>query len=90
MTVSRIFFFHVDFHLRVCETDKANENDVNELSFKKGDILLIFNMDSKWWEAQASDGKKGSAYLLLSLRLLFGTHHRLCIVVPSNYLRLFE
>ncbi|KAF9474282.1 hypothetical protein BDN70DRAFT_924695 [Pholiota conissans] len=47
---------------------KANENDANEISFKKGDVLLIFNMDSKWWEAKASDGRKGivpSNYLRL-------------------------
>lgn len=42
--------------------DKGSADDPNELVFKKGDTLLIFDMSSKWWEAKTLDGKKGSAY----------------------------
>jgi SHO1 osmosensor len=42
--------------------DKGSNEDPNELAFKKGDTLLIFDMSSKWWEAKTLDGKKGSAY----------------------------
>ncbi|KIM41123.1 hypothetical protein M413DRAFT_445842 [Hebeloma cylindrosporum] len=40
---------------------KGSESDPNELSFKKGEVLLIFDKSGKWWEAQTRGGKTGIA-----------------------------
>ncbi|KAH9480857.1 High osmolarity signaling protein SHO1 [Psilocybe cubensis] len=40
---------------------KGSEQDPNELAFKKGDKLLIYDKSGKWWEAETPDGRKGIA-----------------------------
>ena len=45
------------------DIDTAAATDPNELSFKKGEVLQIFDKSGKWWEAQTRSGKTGSAYL---------------------------
>lgn len=42
--------------------DRGSEVDPNELAFKRGDILLVFDTSGKWWEAKTMNGKNGSAY----------------------------
>ncbi|PPR06032.1 hypothetical protein CVT24_004702 [Panaeolus cyanescens] len=37
----------------------ANPSDLNEISFKKGEILGIVDKSGKWWEARGSDGRVG-------------------------------
>ncbi|KAJ3566447.1 hypothetical protein NP233_g6998 [Leucocoprinus birnbaumii] len=39
----------------------ASPDDSNELSFDKGEILQIDNMDGKWWMATKADGTQGIA-----------------------------
>ncbi|KAF8965961.1 hypothetical protein BDZ97DRAFT_1917958 [Flammula alnicola] len=39
----------------------GSASDTNELKFKKGEVLLIFDKSGKWWEAKKRDGQKGSA-----------------------------
>ncbi|KJA20151.1 hypothetical protein HYPSUDRAFT_43508 [Hypholoma sublateritium FD-334 SS-4] len=39
----------------------GSTKDPNELAFKKGDILLIFDTSSKWWEAKTKNGRNGIA-----------------------------
>ncbi|KDR83203.1 hypothetical protein GALMADRAFT_239041 [Galerina marginata CBS 339.88] len=40
---------------------KGSTDDPNELAFKKGEVLLIFDKSGKWWEAKTWDGRKGIA-----------------------------
>ena len=42
--------------------DAGAADDANELSFKKGEHLEIFDKSGKWWEAKNSVGRKGSMY----------------------------
>ncbi|KAF8877317.1 hypothetical protein CPB84DRAFT_1852708 [Gymnopilus junonius] len=47
---------------------KGSKEDPQELVFKKGEILLIYDKSGKWWEAKNAAGKKGivpSNYLQL-------------------------
>ncbi|PPQ70370.1 hypothetical protein CVT25_000081 [Psilocybe cyanescens] len=41
---------------------KGSEDDPNELAFKKGDKLLVYDKSGKWWEAKTSDGRRGRKY----------------------------
>ncbi|KAF9459215.1 hypothetical protein BDZ94DRAFT_1054728 [Collybia nuda] len=36
-------------------------DDPSELSFKKGEVLDVFNKSDQWWEARTADGKQGIA-----------------------------
>jgi SHO1 osmosensor len=49
----------------------GNPADVAELSFKKGEILDIFDRSGKWWEVRKVDGSKGSEWCFLSFFLCF-------------------
>ncbi|KAF8157812.1 hypothetical protein B0H34DRAFT_797265 [Crassisporium funariophilum] len=40
---------------------RASDDDANELSFKKGEILEVIDKTGKWWEARLRDGRKGIA-----------------------------
>ncbi|KAJ7778482.1 SH3 domain-containing protein [Mycena metata] len=37
----------------------ASDDDPNEISFRKGDILDIWDKDGKWWEVKKPDGAYG-------------------------------
>ena len=50
----------------VFRIDDGSEKDTNELTFRKGDILLVFDTSSKWWEAKTKNGKRGSACISLA------------------------
>jgi len=53
------------------DSDTASPDDPNEISFAKDDLLGIFDIHGKWWQARKADGTVGivprSAY---SCRLL--------------------
>jgi hypothetical protein len=40
--------------------DTGSQDDENELSFRKGEILDILTIGDLWWEARNSEGKTGS------------------------------
>jgi hypothetical protein len=40
--------------------DTGTPEDPTELSFKKGEVLDVFNKSDQWWEARTADGKEGS------------------------------
>jgi len=46
--------------------DIADDIYPNELSFKKGEVLLILDKFGNWWQAQTQDGKTGGPYSYLS------------------------
>lgn len=46
--------------------DNGSPDDPNELIFKKHEILVITDKSGKWWEATASDGRKGSMFTVSS------------------------
>jgi len=50
---------------------KGSKEDPSELTFKKGEVLSVFDKSGKWWDAQNSEGKRGSAYFF---RLWFKFH----------------
>ncbi|TFK26906.1 hypothetical protein FA15DRAFT_654082 [Coprinopsis marcescibilis] len=49
-------------------TYNAEASDPNELSFKKGEILVVLDRSGKWWEARRSDGKTGMLVLVFIRR----------------------
>lgn len=40
--------------------DTASEDDPNEISFSRGEILDIINRNGNWWQARKGDGTSGS------------------------------
>jgi hypothetical protein len=41
--------------------DKANEDDPNEISFEKNEVLEVLDKGGKWWQVKRQDGTIGSA-----------------------------
>ena len=52
--------------LIIPNADEASQSDPDELSFRKGDILLVPSTMGKWWEARDSKGAVGSTFSLYS------------------------
>lgn len=64
MLISLSTLFH-DISLNT-SSDSASQDDPNEISFDKGDILEIIDKQGKWWQAKKSNGAVGSTYPSLS------------------------
>ncbi|CAL1694079.1 unnamed protein product [Somion occarium] len=73
----------------------ASEDDPNEISFAKGEIMEILDKQGKWWQAKKADGTVGSTSPSLSHVLLVPHHPPLtvpliyscAIKLPTNYLK---
>ena len=66
--------------------DIGSTNDPNEISFSRGEVLDILDMQGKWWQAKKSDGTVGSEHPFLPKRGI--SLNPISTAVPSNYLQL--
>jgi hypothetical protein len=42
------------------QADTASDDDPNEISFRRGEIMQVLDDSGKWWQAQTSKGIIGS------------------------------
>ena len=53
-----------DFKFFFSAADTAGMDDLNEISFTKGEILDIVDKNGKWWQARKEDGTIGSTWYI--------------------------